>query len=89
MAHNHYHSLTICSATQTTFFIIVSSGDAYTEYLGGSATFSGLVIGIPAFVSGMTLVPLVRRDGGMQSHPFCVSLFPTLSLSVMCTYLTS
>lgn len=73
-----------CSVTQTTFFIIVSSGDEYTEYLGGSPTFSGLVIGIPAFISGVTLVPLNRRDGGTQSYPFLISPFPTLSISVMC-----
>ncbi|KAF8272334.1 major facilitator superfamily domain-containing protein [Lactarius quietus] len=49
---------------QTTFFIIVSSGSKYAEYLGGSSTFSGLVIGIPTVISGMALVPLVRSDGG-------------------------
>ncbi|KAI0252669.1 major facilitator superfamily domain-containing protein, partial [Lactifluus subvellereus] len=49
---------------QTTFFIIVSSGSRYAEHLGGSATFSGLVIGIPTVFSGMVLVPLVRWDGG-------------------------
>lgn len=49
---------------QTSFFIIVSSGSKYAEYLGGSSTFSGLVIGIPAVISGMTLIPLVRWDGG-------------------------
>ncbi|KAH9964517.1 major facilitator superfamily domain-containing protein [Russula dissimulans] len=50
---------------QTTFFIIVSSGSEYAEHLGGSATFSGLVIGIPTVISGMSLVPLVRQDGGL------------------------
>ncbi|KAI0307521.1 major facilitator superfamily domain-containing protein [Multifurca ochricompacta] len=49
---------------QTTFFIIVSSGSKYAEHLGGSATFSGLVIGVPTVISGITLIPLVRRDGG-------------------------
>ncbi|KAH9075753.1 MFS general substrate transporter [Lactarius deliciosus] len=49
---------------QTTFFVVVSSGSKYAEYLGGSSTFSGLVIGIPTVISGMTLVPLVRSDGG-------------------------
>jgi hypothetical protein len=44
----------------------VSSGSKYAEYLGGSATFSGLILGIPAVVSGMALVPLVRRDGGAE-----------------------
>ncbi|KAI9512305.1 major facilitator superfamily domain-containing protein [Russula earlei] len=57
---------------QTTFFIIVSSGSKYAEHLGGSATFSGLVIGIPTVISGMTLVPLVRRDGG--SYKFALHL---------------
>jgi len=84
MARNYSLSLTVCSATQATLFIVVSSGSEYTEYLGGSHTFSGLMIGIPAFISGMILAPLVRRDGGMQSHPIRVSPFRALSLSVKC-----
>jgi len=54
----------MCFYKWTTFFIIVSSGSKYAEYLGGSSTFSGLVIGIPTVMSGMVLVPLVRSDGG-------------------------
>lgn len=50
--------------SQTTFFIIVSSGSKYAEHLGGSSTFSGLVIGIPTVMSGIALVPLVKLDGG-------------------------
>ena len=59
------------------FFIAVSSGSEYTAYLGGSHTFSGLVIGIPAFISGLTLAPLARRGGGMQSRPIRVALLPS------------
>ncbi|KAI0005417.1 major facilitator superfamily domain-containing protein [Russula compacta] len=61
---------------QTTLFIIVSSGSEYAEHLGGNATFSGLVVGIPAVISGIILVPLVRRDGGTYQfalHLCCAS----------------
>ena len=36
----------------------------YAGHLGGTATFSGLVIGIPTLVSGICLIPLVRIDEG-------------------------
>ena len=49
---------------QITFFIIVSSSNDYAQHLGGSSTFSGLVIGIPTAVSGLTLLPLMRLDQG-------------------------
>ena len=49
---------------QISFFIIVSSSDQYAEYLGGTATFSGLVIGIPTVFSGLALIPLTKLDQG-------------------------
>ncbi|TFK38676.1 membrane transporter [Crucibulum laeve] len=52
---------------QLSFFIIVSSASAYAEYLGGSATFSGLIIGIPTLFSGMALIFVAKYDGG-QYH---------------------
>lgn len=52
------------------FFIIVSSANLYAEHLGGSATFSGLVIGIPTVFSGLSLLPLIRIDQGRMSEPF-------------------
>jgi hypothetical protein len=52
----------ICS--QISFFIIVSSANAYAEHLGGSSTFSGLTIGVPAVFAALTLIPMVRYDGG-------------------------
>lgn len=52
---------------QLTFFIIVSSSKDYAAYLGGSATFSGLVIGIPTAISGLVLLPLMSLDQG-KSH---------------------
>ena len=38
----------------------------YAERLGGGDTFSGLVIGIPLFISALTLVPLLRYDKGAE-----------------------
>ena len=49
---------------QLTFFIIVSSSDDYAEYLGGTATFSGLVIGVPTSVAAIMLLPLMYFDKG-------------------------
>lgn len=49
------------------FFIVVSSSAKYAEYLGGSPTFSGLVIGIPAFFGGLALIPMTRFDKGRRS----------------------
>ncbi|KAI0308505.1 major facilitator superfamily domain-containing protein, partial [Amylostereum chailletii] len=54
---------------QISFFIIVSSGSKYAEFLGGSETFSGLVIGIPTVISGLALIPLVRIDHGRYKGP--------------------
>ncbi|KAA1470947.1 MFS general substrate transporter [Dentipellis sp. KUC8613] len=55
--------------SQVSFFIIVSSSSKYAEYLGGSATFSGLVIGIPVVFAGLALIPLMRLDKGAYSMP--------------------
>ncbi|TFY50364.1 hypothetical protein EVG20_g11562 [Dentipellis fragilis] len=55
--------------SQVSFFIIVSSSSKYAEYLGGSATFSGLVIGIPVVFAGVALIPLMRLDKGAYSMP--------------------
>lgn len=61
---------------QISFFIIVSSSNEYAEYLGGSSTFSGLVIGIPTVFGGLALVPMTKFDKGeslcnsrFHSHP--------------------
>ncbi|TFY54855.1 hypothetical protein EVJ58_g8612 [Rhodofomes roseus] len=54
---------------QVSFFIVVSSSDQYAEYLGGTATFSGLVIGIPTVFSGLVLVPLTKLDQGGYKRP--------------------
>ncbi|KAJ7312260.1 hypothetical protein DFH08DRAFT_1044755 [Mycena albidolilacea] len=45
------------------FFVTISSAALYAEYLGGSALFSGLTIGIPTVFSGLALIPLTRYDG--------------------------
>ncbi|KAL1754954.1 major facilitator superfamily domain-containing protein [Schizophyllum commune] len=55
---------------QLAFFIIVSSASSYAEFLGGTALFSGLAIGIPPAVSAMLLYPLTRIDGGKYRMPF-------------------
>lgn len=49
---------------KVTFFSAVSSSSVYSERLGGTATFSGLVIGIPPAVSAVTLAPIMRIDQG-------------------------
>ena len=69
------HSLT-ASNTQLTFFIIVSSSNDYAQHLGGTSTFSGLVIGIPTAVSGLTLLPLMHFDQGNRSPSSSVSFDP-------------
>ncbi|PPQ98972.1 hypothetical protein CVT24_003468 [Panaeolus cyanescens] len=58
---------------QVTFFIIVSSASAYAEHLGGSATFSGLTIGIPTVFSGLLLLFITRVDKGQYAMPFNVA----------------
>ncbi|KAI0688489.1 major facilitator superfamily domain-containing protein, partial [Cerioporus squamosus] len=62
---------------QLTFFIIVSSSNDYAQHLGGTSTFSGLVIGIPTAVSGVTLLPLMKIDQGVYRRPLhfaCASM---------------
>ncbi|KIK68074.1 hypothetical protein GYMLUDRAFT_238238 [Collybiopsis luxurians FD-317 M1] len=49
---------------QISFFIIVSSSNEYALHLGGTSTFSGVVIGIPTVFSGLSLIPLMRYDKG-------------------------
>lgn len=49
---------------QISFFIIVSSSSEYAEYLGGDATFSGLVLGIPPLIACIVLPPMMKYDGG-------------------------
>lgn len=54
---------------QISFFIIVPSSSVYAERLGGGETFSGLVIGIPTFISALALVPLLKYDKGTGLPP--------------------
>ncbi|KAI0063149.1 MFS general substrate transporter [Artomyces pyxidatus] len=63
----------MCYCRYTTFFIIVSSGSKYAEYLGGSTTFSGLVIGVPTVFSGLSLIFMVRYDEGRYKMPLQVA----------------
>lgn len=51
------------------FFVIVSSSSAYSEHLGGNATFSGVVIGIPTAFACIALVPMMKYDGGTYKRP--------------------
>ncbi|EJC99575.1 MFS general substrate transporter [Fomitiporia mediterranea MF3/22] len=55
--------------SQITMFIPVSSASKYAEFLGGTATFSGLVLGIPVVFAGIALPPLLRYDQGKYSRP--------------------
>jgi uncharacterized membrane protein YkvI len=59
----NYHSLP--RPSQVSFFIVVSSSNKYAEYLGGNATFSGIIIGIPTAFAGLSLIPLTKYDRGM------------------------
>ncbi|KAI0643241.1 MFS general substrate transporter [Trametes meyenii] len=54
---------------QVSFFLVVSSANSYAQYLGGTSTFSGLVIGIPTAFSGMVLLPLMKYDQGGYRRP--------------------
>lgn len=58
---------------QISFFIIVSSSNEYAQHLGGTATFSGVVIGIPTVFSGLTLLPLMKYDKGGYALPLHLS----------------
>ncbi|KAH9475840.1 hypothetical protein JR316_0011400 [Psilocybe cubensis] len=58
---------------QLSFFIVVSSASVYAEHLGGSATFSGLTIGIPAFISGLALIVVTKYDGGLYNRPLNIA----------------
>ncbi|KAF6752650.1 major facilitator superfamily domain-containing protein [Ephemerocybe angulata] len=57
---------------QMSFFVIVSSSSEYAQHLGGTPTFSGVVIGIPTLFSGLALIPMLRYDGGGYNLPLHV-----------------
>ncbi|KAG7093624.1 hypothetical protein E1B28_007288 [Marasmius oreades] len=58
---------------QVSFFIVVSTSNEYALHLGGTSTFSGVVIGIPTVFSGLTLLPLMKFDRGGYSIPLHIS----------------
>ncbi|KAG8219389.1 major facilitator superfamily domain-containing protein [Butyriboletus roseoflavus] len=60
---------------QLSYFILISSSSQYAEYLGGNATFSGVVIGIPSLFSGIVLVPLTRYDKGRYARALHIGCF--------------
>ena len=49
---------------QVSVYIVSSSSYLYAKHLGGGATFSGLVIGIPTLCSAVALIPLMQIDQG-------------------------
>ncbi|KAF9245656.1 major facilitator superfamily domain-containing protein [Melanogaster broomeanus] len=63
---------------QLSFFIIVSSSNKYAEYLGGNATFSGIVIGIPTVFAGLVLIPMTKYDKGRYTMPLHVGCFTAI-----------
>ncbi|THU88223.1 MFS general substrate transporter [Dendrothele bispora CBS 962.96] len=65
---------------QISFFIVVASSNAYAQHLGGTATFSGVVIGIPTVFSGITLIPLsmLKWDRGGYKIPLHLCCFTLL-----------
>ena len=56
-------------------FLPVSSASKYAEFLGGSATFSGLTLGIPVVFAGIALPVLLKYDQGAK---FVMLLRPVL-----------
>ncbi|KAJ7908634.1 hypothetical protein B0H13DRAFT_2496163 [Mycena leptocephala] len=63
---------------QFSFFVTVSSAAVYAEYLGGSALFSGLTIGIPTVFSGLALIPLTKYDEGRYSRPLKIAYLASI-----------
>ncbi|EJD40938.1 MFS general substrate transporter [Auricularia subglabra TFB-10046 SS5] len=63
---------------QISFFIIVSSSNVYAEELGGDATFSGIVLGIPTVFSGIALLPMMRYDRGGYKLPLHLSCLTSI-----------
>ncbi|KAJ8095241.1 hypothetical protein PM082_010464 [Marasmius tenuissimus] len=57
---------------QVSFFVVVASSNEYAHHLGGTSTFSGVVIGIPTVFSGLTLLPLMKYDRGGYAIPLHV-----------------
>ncbi|KAJ4478185.1 major facilitator superfamily domain-containing protein [Lentinula aciculospora] len=68
---------------QISFFIIVSSSNEYALHLGGTSTFSGVVIGIPTVFSGLTLIPLMKYDKGGYGLALNVSCAASISGMVL------
>ncbi|KAH7879907.1 major facilitator superfamily domain-containing protein [Lentinula edodes] len=73
---------------QISFFIIVSSSNEYALHLGGTSTFSGVVIGIPTVFSGLTLIPLMKYDRGGYGLALNISCAASISGMVLyaCAY---
>jgi hypothetical protein len=55
---------------QMSFFIMISSSNLYCEHLGGDATFSGIVIGVPAAVAALALIPITKFGRDSYLRPF-------------------
>ncbi|KAJ7698067.1 MFS general substrate transporter [Mycena rosella] len=68
---------------QFSFFVTVSSASAYAEYLGGSALFSGLTIGIPTAVSGLMLIPLSKYDEGRYSRSLKIAYMSLILANIL------
>ncbi|KAG8219390.1 major facilitator superfamily domain-containing protein [Butyriboletus roseoflavus] len=60
---------------QLSFFILIPSSSKYAEYLGGNATFSGIVIGIPTLFGGIALIPLTKYDRGKYTMALHIGCF--------------
>lgn len=69
---------------QVSMFIVVSSASKYAEHLGGTATFAGLVIGIPVVFAGIALLPLMTVDRGASHCTDCqdILIFRPISRSI-------
>ncbi|EIN04013.1 MFS general substrate transporter [Punctularia strigosozonata HHB-11173 SS5] len=58
---------------QLSFFVVVSSSNEYAKHLGGTSTFSGVVIGIPTAVSGLALLPIMKYDRNGYKIPLHIA----------------
>ncbi|WOO80309.1 putative MFS-type transporterc [Vanrija pseudolonga] len=58
---------------QISSFIVVPSANEYAQLLGGTATFGGLVLGIPVVASLLSVLPMMALDQGRYTRPLHVA----------------
>ncbi|KAL1412171.1 hypothetical protein Q8F55_003181 [Vanrija albida] len=58
---------------QISSFIVVPSANEYAQLLGGTATFGGLVLGIPVVASLLSVLPMMAFDQGAYTRPLHIA----------------